>query len=580
MAMELLPFNSAVLPWLTGETLFSLCSRHHRLWGFSNSSQSTEILFGSPRRGTQHDFPCALDVFADRTQGLLGSANEIARQRTVLKFYAPFRGAGEVQDAVVMMRSASVAHLKYRLGLLTSRFRAHHPLKSCPQCRHRDLVECGWVYWRGHLQYPGVWMCPEHKIPVQESALKATGVARFQWHLPAEEDQHSLEALRTDWMQASALKLATMTVDLVESITEDGWLSRHRFQAAVRSRMLANGWLLTSGRLRLEDAASSFLQHVRPLRRIPELAALPSSVEEAKSQLGRLLRPMRSGTHPLRWMVVASWLFDDVDDLRAELAHPSERDCWPEVNKELSQGATDKEDVRVRLVAFMSEGASATSAAREYGVDVKTAMAWAASSGISTKRRSKKLTAESLLSILQALQFGDDRNELAQRYSISSGTITRILMTEVGLHAQWVAARKARSRERARSTWLSLLASGEHQGLKWMRKLEPAAYAWLYRNDTAWLRANLPPAPKESARRASPAVRWDVRDLELSARVFQTALSLSKNGATTLRLWQLYQVLPELKAKLGQLQRLPLTQRALETVLTRRATSTSPSELL
>jgi hypothetical protein len=150
----------------------------------------------------------------------------------------------------------------------------------------------------------------------------------------------------------------------------------------------------------------------------------------------------------------------------------------------------------------------------------------------------------------------------------------------VGLHAQWVAARKARSRERARSTWLSLLASGEHQGLKWMRKLEPAAYAWLYRNDTAWLRANLPPAPKESARRASPAVRWDVRDLELSARVFQTALSLSKNGATTLRLWQLYQVLPELKAKLGQLQRLPLTQRALETVLTRRATSTSPSELL
>lgn len=122
--MELLPFNSAVLPWLTGETLFSLCSRHHRLWGFSNSSQSTEILFGSPRRGTQHDFPCALDVFADRTQGLLGSANEIARQRTVLKFYAPFRGAGEVQDAVVMMRSASVAHLKYRLGLLTSRFRA------------------------------------------------------------------------------------------------------------------------------------------------------------------------------------------------------------------------------------------------------------------------------------------------------------------------------------------------------------------------------------------------------------------------------------------------------------------------
>lgn len=64
MSVDLFPRVDSLLPWLPGETLFSLCSRQHRLWGYSLSSRSTEIMFGGKRLGTQHDFPSGLDAFA------------------------------------------------------------------------------------------------------------------------------------------------------------------------------------------------------------------------------------------------------------------------------------------------------------------------------------------------------------------------------------------------------------------------------------------------------------------------------------------------------------------------------------
>lgn len=82
------------------------------------------------------------------------------------------------------MRGNGIAHLKYRLGLLTSGLGAAHPLKSCPECMQADLEGHGWAYWRRAHQLPGVWVCPSHGIPLQVSHLKLDQVARFAWTLP------------------------------------------------------------------------------------------------------------------------------------------------------------------------------------------------------------------------------------------------------------------------------------------------------------------------------------------------------------------------------------------------------------
>lgn len=176
-----------LLDWLPDETFFSLVSRNHYLWGHGADWRTSEMLFGSRRVGIHHDLPNGIGMFAERTDKLLGTADEIARERTLLKYYGRFLSAEEEHEAVLALSGNSVAHLKFRLGLLTSRFRAHHPLKACPLCMEEDAQKHSWAYWHMEHQFPGVWWCNIHDKPLQESMLKSTGVNRFLWHQPSIE---------------------------------------------------------------------------------------------------------------------------------------------------------------------------------------------------------------------------------------------------------------------------------------------------------------------------------------------------------------------------------------------------------
>jgi hypothetical protein len=169
-------FGLPLLDELPGESLFSHCARQHRMWGFTHASSTCNALFGSPRGGVHHDFPNSLARLEQRTHGAFGEASVLARRRTVLSFYVPFLAPDELEAAVHVMSGPSVAHLKYRLGLLTSRFRAHHPLKACDACMAADVKDVGWAYWHLMHQAPGVWTCPWHGNPLRESPFKANGV--------------------------------------------------------------------------------------------------------------------------------------------------------------------------------------------------------------------------------------------------------------------------------------------------------------------------------------------------------------------------------------------------------------------
>lgn len=571
MPADLFPSADPFLPWLPGETLFSLCSRHHRLWGHRLSGRTSELLFGRSRAGTQHDMPNSIDEFVQRTNGQFGTADGIARERTLLRFYGPFMDEHALAAAAREMRGPAVAHLKFRLGLLTSRFRANHPLKACATCMHTDLERAGWVYWHLAHQYPGVWLCPIHGQPLRMATVKSTGVERFQWHLPT----HA--AMVTGWEPPSEsaleplLRFARLVCQVVERAAPEGWLHPERVQRVLRLRMEERNLVTPAGNVRLGKAAEAYLAHCAGLRISPELSALASSPAEAALQVGRLCRPWRSGTHPLRLLVAIDWMFDGLADYvsfaaEAEMAEspwnqrPSNRDPTP---------FETLGDPRVaEVVASIQSGASMTEAARRSGVNVVTAMAWAANAGIGSRRRPKILTPEVRRQLLLDLRAGADKSRAAAANGISVETVARVLRTEVGLYAAWKAARFQAAQASARGVWQQLVGAQPGVGVKMLRSLEPAAYAWLYRNDREWLSGAVPALGEAThATRRSP-VRWDERDRALSTAVQRAALALAESGkGKAVRLWQLYQAVPDLKAKLAQLHRLPLTQAAIARAL-------------
>ncbi|WP_088279070.1 TnsD family Tn7-like transposition protein [Ideonella sp. A 288] len=571
MPADLLSQGDSVLPWLPGETLFSLCSRQHRLWGYSLSSRSTEIMFGGKRRGTQHDFPSGLDEFAHRTEGLLGSAVEIARHRTMLRFYRPFLGAADIDHAVWAMRGLAVAHLKFRLGLLTSRFRANHPLKACMACMQADLTEHGWVYWHLVHQFPGVWMCPAHGAPLRISQVKSTGVERFLWSRPAEAQLVDPWPASDVAQRSALLRLSKLTIALVDSDRDDGWLDADAVQNTLRARLRERGWLTAAGNARLTVAAADYLQHCSTLRLPAELAGLPSTLEEAKAQIGRMIRALRSGVHPIRLLVAIDWLFSGPDDFLALHLGTTDVDTIRPANEVTTSASQSASDLarRARLAALLKSGTSASAAAKEIGIDVSTAMAWAAAEGFQVPRRPKVLKAEVRASLLRCLRKGMDKADAAGRHGISIETVTRLLHTEIGLHSAWKVARVTAAQRRARGAWQKLLRDHPGLGVKLLRAMDAASYAWLYRNDRAWLTYRTPAKATSHTNPRQNTVRWDERDLSLSAEVEKAVERLARPGRP-LKLWQIYQAVPGLKPKLAVLHRLPLTQQVIERALGRR----------
>lgn len=558
-----------LLSWLPDETFFSLVSRHHQLWGHVTSAQTCQLIFGSARAGTHHDLPNSLGAFSQRTNALLGEVDFIARERTLLKFYAAFAPPGESENAVACMSSASVAHLKLRLGILTSRFRANHPLKACSQCMEQDLRETGWAYWHLKHQFPGVWMCTTHKQPLLQSAVKANGVERFQWLLPrlSELNPASVEPIETV-SSSVLLSLSELIGHLVQS-AEHQPLLLGKLHEVYRQELQARGWIAGVASLRTGQIATAFLNYCEPLRRIPEFASLAEDEDGMAMQLGRLLRPPRSGTHPLRHLLLIHWLFGDAQRfdcaLKSEDAH----------NRASTQddvlAALPVVDPRIDRLCnlIQEEGQSVRKAASLVGVDPQTALVWAAKAGIAISRRPQKLSTNVRAKAIRDLRRGIDKEKAASQAGVSVGSITRLLLSDAKLHADWSEARSAKARAHSRALWLQLLQSSGSLGIKWMRQLDPRTYTWLYRNDRAWLDAHKPDPLPESQRSRPPVVDWEARDEQLRGLVREAALRLmKKRGVRRINYWQLCQQIPELRAKQASLHRLPRTLVAIQAALT------------
>lgn len=537
--------------WLPDETFFSLLSRAHQIFGHRLAAETGNTFFGHSRCGYQHDLPNGLREFCARTGNMLGSEEQIALTRTLLPVFLPHRPATTLQDALSLMCGDGKGVLKYQLGLLTSRFRAHHPLKACPICMREDEHAYGIAYWHLTHQFPGVWICLAHDTPLQECTVKSNGVRRFEWVLPATE---ILTATPATPNELPALRrLAELVVNWARLGQTGALLPSDQLSIAYQAQVKVE-----FGDRPEEELCADFCRAVAPLRAVDELRAFPETPSQAKLQIMRWVQYPRGNTHPLRHLALIFWLFKTWDDFRLaseqSVALPAPTACLP-----LQVPETDSR--HQRLQGLLAEGYSVTAAAKRIGISVQTAIHWASAAGIQIARRAKVLKEEKLLALVADLRAGTDKAVAADRHKVSIQTITRILRSEVGLQHAWQTARSAMARSSARQAWQQARKQAPDLGTKAWRRDVPAAYAWLYRNDRAWLKAHsAPPQRKLQVQR----VDWNARDEVLSRAVYAVGDALRQQHPDgVLRIGQLCQLIPELRAKLGHLARLPMTEQAI-----------------
>lgn len=566
-----LPVGLTPLP---DETLFSWCSRYHQLAANGHAKNTSIQLFGDARAGLAHDLPSQVAELAVRTRGVLGTASEMIRARTVLDFYLPFKPSELGDQAEASMCGHGIAHLKYRLGLLTSGVGAAHPLKACPACISHDQDTHGWAYWRRSHQLPGVWLCAAHRLPLHTLALDEKYVGRM-WILPTSLNCTSVgiarppgSTLEEEWLT----KLGTLSIELI-SHGRGCFADPNRIAAAFRSRLQSLGLMRSTGRVRwaslsryLDDLATG-------------LTCLPGLNHESDSYLlrGQLTRFLsgRSYSHPLRNLIWITAWFDNLTDLQAAYDAACGEDLMftpQEDHSVLAPPPTKLSGPHCELLNEVSRGEiSMTAAACRAGVAYATFASWASKERIEVLRRPKKLCPATWSRAVDKLLAGADKLLVASECNIAVVSVTRILRTVPGLQEKWHAVRRSCAQADARAAWKNVSGLFPYLGIKGVRSLEPAAYAWLYRNDREWLDA--------STKDLHPMLRANhsVRRIELADERMATALkrlaSTWAMGEDRRTLAELRRAVPGIGKAIDFPLQWPSTIRALRLILTARHTA-------
>jgi len=556
--------------WLPDETLFSLCSRHHLLSGNYKSRTTCLQLFGHSHQGLAHDFPSRIAHFCKVTKDQLGTSNEIVLSRTLLPFYLPFADRELGRTATRSMTGDSIGGLKFRLGLLTSGFRANHPLKACRTCMSVDREQAFIAYWHLPHQLPGVLICPIHHELLQYSNQKATGVGRFMWTLPSDQDMAcpTMERPLSSSAKSIALSLAQLAIHITRNHNQERF-DQSRLAKTYRSRLTTLGF--TRGKsqsLRADIVSKSYVDFLSPLICHPELQTLLSDQSHAATDVRRLTSGLaaihRPIHHPLRHIALIAWLFESYSNFKAtydSVVHES--------NTAHSTRTTRAHPLKAQFLDLIGQGTAISTASRSLGVDPSTGMAWASTSGkdVQLLKRPSKIKSDLHDSITASLRAGETKAAVAEQALVSASTINRILKTVPGLQSDWKLATYLKVQNEKRLAWRMALERNPHSGIKGIRIVEPSAYAWLYRNDADWLRAQKDELPPQSRHSKSP-VNWDVRDHDLCQLVRTTCMHIAQEAPyKRIKLWQIYQRIPGLKTKLERMDKLPLTQAAIRSAL-------------
>jgi transposase len=561
------------LKWHEGEALYSLCSRYHRLSLSLRNHQTSQVLFGHRRGGHAHDFPSHIENFVEATGGALGTALEVIEHHTVVPYFLPFRSPSLSTNAVQAMRGPGIKSLKFQLGLLTSRFRAHHPLKFCVQCAIRDVESGHPPYWRLAHQFPGTWLCREHERVLDVSPLKSTGVGRFGWILPDEAMQERPGTTRMadeSVLQDTSLRRFSLMCEALGSTPLGTHFSPPQLVNTFTTRLGVQGLLTSTGGLHARRASASLAEFSQAFAKVVGLSALVVDERSAYSQIQLLRTAQRAQTHPLRHLWLISWLYTDWSDFvtayRSSSPAQANSGTAPTIRKAATSPTANPK--RPLCIALMTaSGYSANRAATQVGVATGTAMAWAAQAGITPARRPKKLDPVLRTELLAALRLGISKTEAASRFSLSVQTVTTTLRTEPGLHLAWTQAWRALEQGRRREAWVQGLELHPTASQKELRQMRKADFAWLYRNDRDWLMKQFDCRPKPP-RSNNTSVSWTQRDHDLCELVRAASQAIqggnrSARAGRKISLWEIYQQVPGLKPQLRHLDRLPKTRAAL-----------------
>ncbi len=508
MSFALDPMQGSLLPtepfthWAPDETFHSLLCRYYILSGRGGRRRTLERLFGNASWGARHDFPVQLQSFVDRSNGQLGSAEDIIHSRTILPLFLPFASEEAAQSIVRAMSSKGNGTVSAKLGLLRSDFANGHPLKACPSCMADDDRRFRFSYWHREHQLPGLWACLKHRC-LLHVALDPDPTPR-DWYLPsmARLAEPAGRACLSELEHGMLIKLASFVLGTI-SLSREFRFDLPTLRGVLHTRLRERDLMTPAGIVRIELFSNVYFDHWGRLLRL----SAPESSLQRRSFMrtaGKMLDQSSSGAHPLLWLTTAALVFESWSEF-AKSYHLAMQDT-----SRLAGGDAVKyapvPDPRIEgLQHLISEGQSVGSAARQLGIGPSVARRLCVVHGIAPDRVLSNVSVELRQLIVAQYEQGNSQEDIAAGLGVDVTLVRYTLDATPAATLRRKARAMATLRESHRGALLAAVSEHPDLSRARLRLTCQAAYSWLVNNDRVWLESVLPDAKvREASIRVAP----------------------------------------------------------------------------
>lgn len=165
---------------LPNELWYSVCARYAKIVNFSWEGFCTELLDKKNIR-ISIDLPSSLQTVVSKLpQGHQLTTEKIINNHTLLPFYAPFLPKEIVSKILDLMINKNGKTIHSIARISTSTITIPKYLRFCPDCLQRNYKEFGISYWHRLHQVPGVLVCPEHKMFLEDSTKPVNPANKIQ----------------------------------------------------------------------------------------------------------------------------------------------------------------------------------------------------------------------------------------------------------------------------------------------------------------------------------------------------------------------------------------------------------------
>lgn len=300
----MLTYFPAIYP---DELLYSVLARYHRHTGARSDAQTMGALFGRRTVVANIDLPGALNCLAEQIPPARGlHLDRILDELTLLPYYMAFQSSAVRSMVRARLRRGEVDGLHVKLGMAAFRAGRVTRLRFCRACLEEMELRQGEGYWRRVHQLPGVLICPDHGITLQESDVLLTGCSRHSFVTPDQGNcPPTAYALAADansfvLLQRVARASAALLERTREGRSPEAWTMHYR------AWMESVGLAFSSRRMKLADLDQGLRHHFGAV-----LSLLPGVMDGdrfAGDWPAALLHRRHKARHPLLHLLLEDFL--------------------------------------------------------------------------------------------------------------------------------------------------------------------------------------------------------------------------------------------------------------------------------